>query len=71
MSIYENPALPLKVTEDLAKSLRKTCLVTTEPAKWSQKLAKAALKVLHSLHFDVIFDDFSSLLRGIIGKLVR
>jgi hypothetical protein len=33
VSIYENLVFPFKVTENLAKSLKKTCLVTTEPAK--------------------------------------
>ena len=71
VSIYENTAFPHKVTEDLAKSANQACQVTAEPAKLSQKLAKAVLKVLHSLHFNVIFHDFSSLLRGIVEKVVR
>ena len=71
VSIYENPAFPHKVAEDLAKSANKACQVTAEPAKGRQKLAQAALKVLRSLHFDRIFDDFSSLLPGIIEKVVR
>ena len=54
----------------LGKKLKQSCQLRAEPAKLSQKLAKAALKVLHSLHFDIIFDDFSSLLRGIVEKVV-